>query len=163
MRRLLLALGLALCPIHLAAQAPPPAPPVAPLTPSHQVAIENLLEAMGMDSMLTKANPMLEMLRNQPDTPPGMLEAMEVFLAKYLRWEDLKPDFVQVYAESLSEDDAVATTAFYRSPAGARFMAAQTGIMVRTEQIIQARLMEHLDELMELLEPPPPLPPRTIP
>jgi hypothetical protein len=77
---------------------------------------------------------------------------MEDFARKYLVWSDLKPRLARVYAETLTEDQLRAATAFLRTPAGRALTAHQADLQRAMMQITQETLQAHTAELQQMIQ-----------
>ena len=84
-----------------------------------------------------------------PDTAPvseerrKVLDAMEArtieVIGSELSWEAMKPMFVRIYRETLTQEDVDGLIAFYQSPAGTAFIEKMPLITQKTMQLMQER------------------------
>lgn len=144
MTRLALLLALLLAPLAVAAQtSEAPAPE----------AVRTLLEVSGsrdayaqgislaLDGM-GAGNPQMERLR----------PVFEEFYATYASWDDVEPEFVQLYRDLFSANEVEALTAWYRTPIGERFREVQPELQRRSMEIGQRMVMEHQAELQTMIQ-----------
>ena len=148
MKRLLLALAL-LAGLSAPALAQPQAQ--AAWSPSHVAAVEELLGLMDMERNMMIG---LEMAMQEQSDDPEMASLEPVirqFMAKYLRWEDLKPQFVELYAGTYTEAEIRGLIQFYRTPLGQKVIASEPTLMAKATQIGQQQVQEHMAELVQML------------
>lgn len=123
--------------------------------PPTTASIEDLLTTSNMESMMTSMYSIMEdSMRNSvqqavagktltPEQQKAVdripARAMEVMREEF-SWAKLKPMFVQVYQETLTQEDVDGLLAFYRSPAGRTMIEKMPAVMQRTSAIMQAQL-----------------------
>lgn len=69
------------------------------------------------------------------------------FFAKYMRWDDLEPDFARLYAVTYTEEELRQLAAFYRTPLGQRLVATGPELIARGSALSEERVQKHLPEL----------------
>lgn len=98
-----------------------------------------------------------------PDEAKPKLEEFQRRISEVImdtfRWERVKPDFVQLYAEMFTEEELDGIIAFLQTPAG-RSMMDKNPILMQRSMAISKRLMmqaqPRIQELMrEVLQPAP--------
>ncbi len=119
---------------------------------SHYKAAEELLSAMELEKMTNDV--MSPMLDFQIKTNP-MLESkrgvMEAFFKRYMSWQSLKEDYIQVYKNEFTEGELKDITAFYRTPTGKK-LTGKAGVLAgKGSEVGQQRVMTHMTELQEML------------
>jgi len=74
-------------------------------------------------------------------------QAMEKFQKQFieimrdeLSWEHLKPMYLQIYAETLTQEEIDGQIAFYRTPAGAAVINKMPLIMMKSQALMTARI-----------------------
>lgn len=98
-----------------------------------------------------------------PGTAPSFQAAMEKFFEAHFTWEQLKPEYVRIYADLFTEEELRRMTAFYRTPTGQKLARLQTEIGLRSIEISQRIMQQHMPQLLEYLraaEPAAATPPR---
>jgi hypothetical protein len=145
MRKLILAAALLLCAaVPAAAQEEP--------TPGEMEAVREFLEVTRVrDNLLRTIEASLDVNPMAEGFPPGFKEQMTAFFAEHFRYEDLEPGFIRMYTDLFTEEELRAFTAFYRTPAGQRFVELTPAIAARSQQISAELLAEMLPELMEMM------------
>lgn len=122
-------------------------------TPTQTESAAELLEVMKMDDAIRDATMMsVEM---QVEVNPALApfrDVMSEFVDKYLTWQAMKPDLIQLYAESFSEQELRELIAFYKTPTGQKTIALLPDL-TRKGAEIGARLMErHGQELQQMIQ-----------
>lgn len=146
----------------------------APPAPSASVAsVERLLAVSHADALLDKImdqivpamERMVAQMAEQKQLSPAATESLKQELAKgmaqmrqQLTWDQLKPIYVKVYCQTLSEQEVRDLTAFYATPSGQSVLAKLPIVMqqsmqlaqpliIRSVQGVQAHLQEYADQL----------------
>ena len=120
---------------------------------SHYKAAEQMLLNMRADKvaddvmnnmfqMQAKANPMLE--KNK--------ENITGFLKKYMSWEAMREDMINVYMSEFSESELNDISAFYLTPAGKKMAEKQPNIMKKMMQVSQEKIQSHMGEIMNMMQ-----------
>lgn len=127
--------------------------PGAAQSPAQKQAASELLEVMKMDNAIRDATMMsVEM---QVEANPALApfkDVMSEFVDKYLTWEAMKPDLIQLYADSFSETELRELIAFYKTPTGQKTIALLPEL-TRKGAEIGGRLMErHGEELQQMIQ-----------
>lgn len=130
--------------------------------PPSAASIEDLLVVSNSESMMTSMYAIMEdsmrkgveqATAGKPLTPEQQRVAeriparlMEV-MRQEMSWAKLKPMFVQVYQETLTQEDVDGLLAFYRTPAGRTMIEKMPAVMQRTSTIMQAQMPELIGKL----------------
>lgn len=80
-------------------------------------------------------------------------------MARELSWENMKKDYIALYAEMFSEEELRAMIAFFKSPVGRTWLAKQPEIARRSMQFSQNLMMRMLPAIQSLREESPAVPP----
>lgn len=147
LRVLVLAVALlGLCPLAGQAQAPDAA---------RLAAARELMEVAGVAKTFEQVMPSLAAHLSESFVamaPDKAKEIREVFSRSMVKFVDRKSELIDqiagLYAERLSAEDLAAAVAFYRSPAGARFVAAQPVVM-RESMLLGQRWGERIGAEIE--------------
>lgn len=128
-------------------------PVMAATSQAHRQAAEELLEVTGlkgsMDRMITQ---MVEMqVQQKPEMQPYR-EVLLQFFAKYLGFNSIKPDFIDIYTEEFTEQELRQLTDFYRTPVGKKTITKLPVLMQKGAQIGMSKVRMHEGELREMLE-----------
>lgn len=128
-------------------------------TSRHALA-EELLNSMNMQESLNKSFDMMKknMARMQNRTAQSMgdtnlsgaaaaqTDSMMDRMAKELTWDNLKEDYITIYAETFTEEELKGLIAFYTSPIGKAFQEKQPALMARTMDVSQKAAMKVMEE-----------------
>lgn len=85
---------------------------------------------------------------------PGMSQheqALRTFYNKHLRSAELREEVVKIYANAFSADEIYDLITFYKTPTGKKALTKLPEIMQQSMQASQARVMDNIDELQQLL------------
>lgn len=135
MRRIVFALSFALA-LAAPVAAQDTAPPARDFTPSHMAAAREFLQAIQMHKLSMAG--VEAMFGEQIRANPGMgryREAMFAWARDLFSSEEATNAFAALYAESFSEEDLRALTAFYRTPLGQRVAAMQPVMATRGAEL----------------------------
>ena len=119
---------------------------------SHYRAAEKLLDMMEMDSLMQKSiEQMLQVqLQRQPQMEPFKGVMLE-FFSKYLSWESLKTEYVDIYVSEFSEKELRDMIAFYETDTGKKAMSKLPQLMSRGAQIGSRRVQENAHILRQMI------------
>jgi uncharacterized protein len=124
-----------------------------PVSTSHERAAAELVDVVRLEQVTTASiatmtdamisqNPMLAQLR----------DVFISFFKEYVRWEELRPEYVRMYREAYSEAELNELIAFYRTPVGQKTVELMPVLMQRGAQIGQKQIQPHLPELQRRIE-----------
>ncbi|HUY80902.1 MAG TPA: DUF2059 domain-containing protein [Acidobacteriaceae bacterium] len=127
------------------------APPAHPITPQQVHQIMELSHAETLARQVMQR----EFAGMEKAFPPFMPKDVISELEHNLLSIDLEPMALKVYQEHVSSEDAVQIIAFYKTPAGQRFLAAMPAITREMqsrgaqegEQIARQVIQTHMDEI----------------
>lgn len=139
----------------------------AQAAPPSTAQIERLLQVMEaqkvidqmIPAMMQQSNAMLD--RQLASTQASdadkaraqrMMAAQESSLREMLAWNNLKPVYVRVYADTLSAEEVLAMTRFYESPEGRSVMQKMPQVIQRTMQEMQPLAQAAMQKMMAELE-----------
>jgi uncharacterized protein len=71
-------------------------------------------------------------------------------IAKELSWENLKGDYVNLYADTFTEEELRSIIAFYRSPIGQTFIEKQPGLMKKSMELSQKLMLKLMPKIQAL-------------
>lgn len=124
----------------------------AAVAPSHRAAIEELFAALGAEREMTTG--VDAEIRAAIAREPRLAEYEPMMLAharRYLRWADIKEDFVRAYARTYTEAETRQLAAFYRTPVGQKSLRVQGQLLAEARRITQARLRPHAQQLSDAI------------
>ena len=114
---------------------------------------ETFMAIMGMEEVLERSmNGMLErQLKNNPGLTP-FKDIIREFLNKHVSYESLKPDMIQIYAETFTAEELRAINAFYKTNAGKKAIQKIPELMAKGGQIGVSRFQANISELQSLIK-----------
>jgi len=136
----------------------------------HRLA-ENLLDAMDMGTQITasfeamKAVMPAQLKQMQASVPadakgpkPGigadqqkkMMDKIMDICAEEMKWENVKPDYINLYSETFSAEELKELIAFYQSPAGKAYLAKQPELMQKSMQLSQKTMIRLMPKIMAM-------------
>ncbi|HEX2092383.1 MAG TPA: DUF2059 domain-containing protein [Longimicrobiaceae bacterium] len=119
-------------------------------TPARLRAASELVDAMNMQKIMGETAEAT--LRSQMQGNPMMAQfedIMREFMAKALNWEEIRGDFVRIYAETYTEDELRQLRAFYQTPLGQRLLATQAVIAGKSTEVSNRRMQQFLPEMQQ--------------
>ena len=145
MKRMVMLLGLLLTLVVVQAQTPEKS--------KHYKAAEELLLTMNMEQAIAESlEQMLALqLRNNPNLQPAEA-TLKQFFNKYMSWEALREDYIQIYMEEFTEKELKDMMSFFKTDTGKKMAAKQTTLMMKGAQLGQNKVQEHMSELQEMLQ-----------
>lgn len=160
----LFAVSLAFAPTAWSAE-PAPAPAA---TPGQTKAAGELMEQMHMPEVLKSS--MDTMLASQISANPGLIpfeDTLRSFLEKYMAWDAIKTDMIDLYAREFTEAELKELVAFYRTPTGQKAIEKMPVLMAKGAEYGRSVVVAHQPELeaaiaaraAEIMPAPAPMPP----
>lgn len=157
-------LALAMLSLLLLLLCAPPDSAAADEAAAERAAAERLLDAARVEeSIVTMQNKQKEhlevMMRNfvSKNLPAGRPEEIRQFQSQIfdriyqeMRWEKLKPDFVQAYCEVFTEDEMNQLHAFYQSPIGKTLLEKTPQLTVKSMEVTQKHMSAILPEIQRM-------------
>ena len=122
-------------------------------------AAEEMLNAMHTEQILSKQKENMSRMMSAA-LPKDMSDAerqkaiqkQSDIYDSLLKWDTLKPDFIQVYSEVFTEKEMKDLIAFYKSPIGQKFIEKMPELQKKTMEIMQKRMMTVIPQLQKSLK-----------
>jgi uncharacterized protein len=124
-------------PIHAAEPGALPAQPAADLRASRRAAVVTLLATTGVFAR-ARAERLAMIARLRADNPSFPQEVWTNLSRRITSPTALESTYVAIYAKHLTEEDVQGILAFYRTPAGSRFLVAGPKIEEESRTVAQA-------------------------
>lgn len=112
-----------------------------------------------MHQMMDQMRPMFAAQMKQMNLPEEarpaideMQNRMMEIMAKALSWDKLKPTFVKIYAETLTEREIDASLNFYRTPEGQALLEKMPAIMQKSMMATQQMTAEVMPEIQKMVQ-----------
>jgi len=84
-------------------------------------------------------------------------------LSKEMSWDNIKKDYIAIYAETFTEGELKGLVEFYESPAGRKFVEKTPELMKKSMTLTQKQMADMLPKIQEIAKeatqqtaPPPP-------
>ncbi|GAA4034485.1 hypothetical protein GCM10022409_18590 [Hymenobacter glaciei] len=120
---------------------------------SHRQAAETLLTLVYPPGAFDKlVDQMLDMQLKQRPEAAAFEAEMRSFFSKYMSWNSLKSDIVEIYSRNFTETELRDITKFYQTPTGRKMSSVLPQLMQSSMEIGQKRVQEHLPELQEAIK-----------
>ncbi len=120
---------------------------------SHYKAAEQMLTILDTPNLLKQSiDQMVTIQVQQNPTMAPYEEALREFFGKYMSWDTLKPDLIQLYMDEFSEAELGEINKFYQTPAGKKMVGKLPALMAKAAQLGARRMQEHMPELQATIE-----------
>lgn len=114
---------------------------------------EIMLETSGTEKMMALA--VEQMLQVQLQQNPALTpykDIMMKFIDKHMSYRSLKPELVNLYAETFSTEELKDLTEFYQTPTGKKAIEKMPEIMAKGSQLGAMRIQSNITELQEMIK-----------
>ena len=115
---------------------------------------ENIERSFAMvKKMLPTQMEQIGKMSGQTNTPPEAVNQSEKIIdlvAAELSWEKVKQDYINLYAETLTEAELKASIAFYKTPEGQSFINKQPELMKRAMEMNQKLMMKIMPQIQKM-------------
>lgn len=123
-----------------------------------------LIDSMDMENLLTKSletslDTQMKQFSQMGIPAAGVAELkseMLAFMKEVMAWEDLRPEFVRIYAESFTAAELNELTAFYQTPTGRKAASVMPDLMskgmILGQEKVQARAAELQQRIMPIIQ-----------
>jgi hypothetical protein len=131
-------------------QAAPSAPSATTASPEALKAASELVEVMNLQATFDEGKD--AMIKAQMQSNPALKQyedLMRQFVDKYLTWDQVKDQYVNIYANMFTESELRELIQLYQTPTGKKLLTSMPEIMNQSLQITQRQLQPHLPELQK--------------
>lgn len=114
---------------------------------------EILFNTIGMDTALEQT--IIQMVDMQLQQNPAMAPYKSVMLAffnKYMNYESLKPELVEIYIDAFTEKELKELNHFYATSTGKKTIEKMPELMARGGQIGMHRVQSNIQEFESMIE-----------
>jgi hypothetical protein len=129
---------------------------------SKKAKVEEMLRLSNTEQMLKQTLSQMQAMQAQEAArmaPPGAkAEGQEVqnrlmkLIQDRLSWEKLKPAFVQLYADTYTDEELDGIVGFYKSPAGRAFLEKMPVLVNKTMKLTQDMMGDLTPEIRRMAE-----------
>lgn len=116
-------------------------------------AAAQLLESMNMEVALQQGiEQTLDIqLQQNPNLQPFKATMLQ-FLNKYMSYDSLKPELIQIYAATFTATELQQINAFYATPIGQKVISKMPQLMAQGGQLGAKRVQDNIAELQQMLQ-----------
>lgn len=153
MRRALLVLALILASAGIAhAQETDEAgPAVEPI--GHEDTALELLDVIRMEEVMeARIESRVDAMSRQAPILAQYDDVVLDFFNRYLSWDQVRDDYVRLYAESYTEEELRELIAFYQTPLGEKMVDLIPRFEQRESEITEERMADHMPELQQSIQ-----------
>lgn len=94
---------------------------------------------------------MLEIQISQEPAIAPYKETLTRFFRKYMSFESLKEDLIDMYGEAFTTGELIEMTLFYETPTGQKALSQTPVIMGKSAELGQRRIQEHIEDLKAMI------------
>lgn len=114
---------------------------------------ENLLVLLHMDAALQQSiEQMIDGEIEQNNDLRPFRSVLRTFFTKYMGFENLKADIIQMYTSSFSAAELARINTFYRSPEGQKFLQITPDVMAKSTALGEQRMQLNLPEFQQMVD-----------
>jgi hypothetical protein len=137
----------------------------AELSDSHRATIEKLMTVLqvqkqfeaslvaGFESGLGASADQIKALpQEQQDKFNNAITKVKAVLLEMMSWDKMKPDLVEVYGKTFSEQEAKDIIAHMETPVGQMIVAKQAGMVASVMQMTQAKTQAIMPQVMKIMQ-----------
>ncbi|MCP5325340.1 MAG: DUF2059 domain-containing protein [Oceanospirillaceae bacterium] len=129
---------------------------IAPLsfadkTPQQEA--QTLLELLHMDEALRQS--IAQMVEGEIQQNPQLIpyrNVLQQFFTKYMGYENLKPELIELYTTRFSASELASINRFYSSATGQKLIAAMPEIMQASGELGEAHMRDNMAEFQHMIE-----------
>ncbi|MBP8131608.1 MAG: DUF2059 domain-containing protein [Candidatus Hydrogenedentes bacterium] len=120
---------------------------------AHRDAAEQVVTLIQMDRLIEQSYEQMvdAQILGNPELKPYR-ELLLEFFRKYMNWETLKEDILNLYVQTFTEAELQDLIVFYSSETGQKTIQVMPELLRRGAEIGVQRVQEHLPELEKMLE-----------
>ncbi|MDA3924531.1 MAG: DUF2059 domain-containing protein [Kiritimatiellae bacterium] len=133
---------------------------------SRRAMAEELLNVMNMPESIGKSFEMIKQMipaqkekmnqamgqTNMPSNVSSKSEKMMDMIFEELSWDNMKEEYIALYAETFTLDEMKGIIAFYKTPAGQAFTAKQPELMKRSMEMSQKMMVKVMPKIQAMME-----------
>ncbi len=130
--------------------------------PSRQAKAEEILLLSKSDQMMKQALTQVRAMQTQqmsrmnlPDSAKARAQEIQTRIGKLieerLTWDRLKPEYVNLYASTFTDQELDGILAFYRGPAGKAFVEKMPQLMAGSMQLVQKLMGDIQPEIQKII------------
>lgn len=122
-------------------------------TASHKAKTKELFKVMNMNkSYGAIIDQTMSQMVSQNAALSSKEAALKAFFEKYMSWNALEEDMINLYATEFTEKEIEDMTIFYKTETGKKTIEKMPILFSKGAMIGQQKVMEHQAELMQMLQ-----------
>ncbi len=110
-----------------------------------------MVKQMQMDQVKNMRLPR-ELSKEDSEKIASMQEKTMDIITKELRWDKLKGDFIDLYADVFTKEELEGIIAFYKTPVGQKFIKKQPELMQKSMEISQKQMTTIMPKIQKAIE-----------
>jgi hypothetical protein len=113
---------------------------------------EILLTTLELDKAFEQTA--IQMIDAQVKQNPSLAPFKQVmlrFFSKYMNYDSLKPEMVEIYSEAFTASELKEIVAFYKTPTGRKSIKKMPELMAKGGQMGAQRVQDNIQELQEMI------------
>jgi len=119
-------------------------------TPERLRAAAELVDVMNVQQMMDEtADATIKSQMKQTPMLAQFEDIMRETMSKAMKWEEIRGDFIRLYAEVYTADELRQLGAFYRTPLGQRLLSTMPEVAARSSEISNRRMEQFLPEMQQ--------------
>lgn len=141
------------------------APLQAELADSHRASIEKLIAVLkvqeqfeaslvaGFESGLGASSDQIKALpQEQQDKFNNAIVKVKAVLLEMMGWEKMKPELIEVYGKTFSEQEANDVIAHMQTPTGQMIVSKQAGMVTSVMELTQQKTQAIMPKVMQIMQ-----------
>lgn len=141
------------------------APLQAELSDSHRASIEKLIAVLqvqkqfeaslvaGFESGLGGSSEQIKALpQEQQDKFNNAIVKVKAVLLEMMSWEKMKPELIEVYGKTFTEQEAKDVTAHMETPVGQMLVAKQAAMVANVTEMTQEKTKAIMPQVMKIMQ-----------
>ena len=89
---------------------------------------------------------------NKPAASPTNFDKMMDMITRELSWDNMKEDYIALYANTFTEEELQGIIAFYKSPVGQAFSIKQPELIKRSMKMIRKKMLKLMPQIQALTQ-----------
>lgn len=115
---------------------------------SHERAAAELIDLLQLERIsTTTVDVMAEAMISQNPMAVELMDMVAEFTEEFVRWEDLRPEYIRIYRDAYTEAELIELIAFYKTPVGRKTVEITPELVKQSTDVRQKLMQQHLPEL----------------
>lgn len=119
----------------------------ASMTPRERAAAE-LIDLLQLEKLtMNTVDVVSQAIMGQNPRAAELTDVLAEFTKEFMRWEDLRPEYIRIYSDAYTEAELMELIAFYKTPVGRKTVEITPELVKQSTEAHQILLQQHLPEL----------------